>query len=427
MNNDLGSKKLKLKNISFNLFSILLPLLFLFPILKENLSTILIIVICVNTLIYSVLSKSYKQINRNVFLLTIPFWIIVCRSFLTTDLKESINHMQHALLFLIIPLFFSLIPNEFFSKKKINLYITFLKFTCLFIAIIYVIAFFVSNSADKFFIVFQHVSSFRNFVYYDFTLFKIHPTYYTTLLVFSSAHSFDIILRQKKHIQFLFILPFLIISILLLTRLNIVLMTLTLSGMVFLRSNLKLRQMLLLSGGILVLAVSIGLFTPGIKDRFVELFDSFNVKPENVSYDSTNIRRAIFDCSVGISKENFLFGVGFENLQNELNACYKENYDSSFYEKVNYMTHNYFFYILLSSGIFGLILFLFYLANIIKIALKSNNFLFYVFLFNVIIIWFTEDYLYRQYGILYFNLMLICFIRYSQNVSNETTTKFNID
>jgi O-antigen ligase len=195
--------------------------------------------------------------------------------------------------------------------------------------------------------------------------------------------------------------------------------------MVFLRSNLKIKQTLLLSAGILILVASIGVFTPGIKDRFVELFRSFNVKPKDVSYDSTNIRRAIFDCSVAISKENFLFGIGFENLQNELNACYKENYDSSFYDNHNYMTHNYFFYILLSSGIFGLILFLFYLANIIRIAFKANLFLFYVFLFNVIIIWFIEDYLYRQYGILYFNLMLLCFIRWSQNISNDASLKSN--
>jgi len=422
---DLEYKKLRLKNICFSLFSILLPLLFLFPILKENLVTFLIIVTCANTLIYSILSKSYNQINRKVFLLTIPFWIIVCRSFLTTDLKESLNHIQHALLFLIIPLFFSLIPNEFFSKRKINLYISFLKFTCLAIAIIYVIGFFINHTIEEFFIVYQHVSRFRNFVYSDFTLFKIHPTYYTTLVVFCSAHSFDLILKQKKYVQFLFLLPFLIISILLLTRLNIVLLALTLSIMVFLRSNLKIKQTLLLSAGILILVASIGVFTPGIKDRFVELFRSFNVKPKDVSYDSTNIRRAIFDCSVAISKENFLFGIGFENLQNELNACYKENYDSSFYDNHNYMTHNYFFYILLSSGIFGLILFLFYLANIIRIAFKANLFLFYVFLFNVIIIWFIEDYLYRQYGILYFNLMLLCFIRWSQNISNDASLKSN--
>jgi len=29
------------------------------------------------------------------------------------------------------------------------------------------------------------------------------------------------------------------------------------------------------------------------------------------------------------------------------------------------------------------------------------------------VIWFIEDYLYRHYGILYFNLLLICFIRYT--------------
>ena len=171
----------------------------------------------------------------------------------------------------------------------------------------------------------------------------------------------------------------------------------------------------------------LALLTPGIKHRFFELVQSFNVKPKDVSYDSTNIRIAIFDCSVDISKDNFWFGVGFENLQAELNACYRTNYDSSFYDNHNYMTHNYFFYILLSSGIFGLLLFLIYLINIIRTTLKSNNFLFKIFLVNVIIIWFIEDFLYRHYGILYFNLLLMCFIRYSENQSIETADKLNKD
>lgn len=409
-----------MKKISVQLFPFLIPALFVFPILKESWSSFIVILICLNTLVYKIAAKDYALPKTSSLFFTIPFWIVVFRSLFSDNWSISATHIQHALFFLIIPLFFFFIPKEFFSKQKIGLYISVLKFTCLSIAVIYVLSFFLKYSLSEFFIVFQNVSSFRNYVYFDFTLFKIHPTYYTTLLVFCTAHSFDLVLKQRKYAHFLFVLGFMLISIMLLTRLNIVLLVATLTLMVFLRSNLKLRQMLLLSGGILTLTVVISLLTPGIKHRFVELFNSYDVKPENVAYDSTNIRRAIFDCSVAISREDFLFGVGFENLQAELNACYHSNYDSSFYENHNYMTHNYFFYILLSSGIFGLALFLFYLFKILRIALKSGNFLFKVFLFNVIMIWFIEDYLYRHYGILYFNLLLICFIRYSENQSIET-------
>ena len=191
--------------------------------------------------------------------------------------------------------------------------------------------------------------------------------------------------------------------------------------MVFTRSNFKTRQKIIIATTIMMFGVLLSFLTPGIKNRFIELFHSYNIKPENVAYDSTNIRTAIFDSSVAIAKENWAFGVGFENLQNKLNDTYKQNYDSSFYTNKNYMTHNYYFYIFLSSGIIGLLLYLFYIINIIKICLKSNLFLFNVFLFNVLIVCFIEDFFYRQYGILYFNLFLLWFIRYSENLSNEKT------
>lgn len=414
-----------MKKISFKLFPILISLLFIFPILKENLSSFIVTLICLNTIIYKITAKDYTFIKPKTLLLTIPFCIILFSSFFSHNYRISLIHIQHALLFLIIPVFFSLIPIGFFNNQKVNLYIRILKLTCLLMAFIYVISFFRHNSIDNFFFVFQNVSAFRNYVYFDFNLFIIHPTYYTAILVFCSAHSFDLILNKKKYNEFLFVISFLIISFLLLTRLNIVLLVLTLIIMVFFKSQMNLRQKIAVSGTIVVSLTVLALFTPGIKTRFVEMFNSFNTKPENVAYDSTNIRIAIFDSSVAIAKENWITGVGFENLQNKLNDTYKKNYDSSFYTNQNYMTHNYFFYIFLSAGIFGLLFYLFYIINVIKICLKSNLFLFKVFLFNVLILCFIEDFFYRQYGILYFNLFFLCFIRYSENLTNEDKLKEN--
>ena len=413
-------ENLNMKKISLKLFPFLISLLFIFPIIKESLSSFIVILICLNTVIYKIASKDYSLPTTKTLLLTIPFWIILFCSFFSDNIPVSAIHIQHALFFLIIPVFFSLIPKENFTSKKIDLYIWILKITCILIAVIYVVFFFYHHSISDFFIVFQNVSKFRNFIYYDFKLITIHPTYYTTILVFCSAHSFDLVLKQKKYSEFIFIISFLLISLLLLTRLNIVLLVLTLVLMVFLRSKMKLKQMITVTTSIIILVVGLSVLTPGIKQRFVELFHSYDVKPENVAYDSTNIRRAIFDCSVSISKENILYGIGFENLQNGLNNCYKSNYDSSFYEGQSYMTHNYYFYILLSSGIIGLLIFLVYIINIMRLCLKSNFFLFKVFLLNVLVICCIEDYLYRHYGILYFNLLLICFIQYSKNKESDS-------
>lgn len=404
-----------MKKITLTLFPILLSLLFIFPILKESLSSFIIILICLNTIIYKISVKEYHFLNLKTLLLTIPFWIILIRSSFSDNFHNNIPHIQHGLLFLIIPIFFSLIPNIFFNKKKLDLYISILKNTCLLIAVIYVFGFFTTKSLNDLFVVFQNVSTFRNYIYSEFKLFIIHPTYYTTLLILCTAHAFDKILNKKKYVELIYIVGFLLISFFLLTRLNVVLMALLMIGMMLLGNKLIVKQKIILVSTFVSIIGCLAIFTPGIKDRFIEMYDSFNKPPVDVHYDSTNIRRAIFDCSVSTAKENFIAGVGFENLQDTLNNCYASNYDSSFYDSVTYMTHNYYFYILLSSGIIGFFFLIIYFIHIIKITIKSKMFLFNVFLFNALIVCFFEDYLYRQYGILYFNLMLMCFIQNSKN------------
>ena len=119
-----------LKNISLKLFPFLISLLFLFPILKESLSSFLVILLCLNTIIYKIASKDYKMPEAKIYLLTLPFWIILISSFFSSDFQKSMVHIQHALFFLIIPIFFSLIPKEFFTWKRLNSYLSILKITC---------------------------------------------------------------------------------------------------------------------------------------------------------------------------------------------------------------------------------------------------------------------------------------------------------
>ena len=410
---------LKIKNATLKLFPVLISFIFLFPILKENLSSFGVILLVLNVILYKFYVKDFSFINLKTLLLTIPFWIILMTSVFTTNLSISLIHIQHSLFFLIIPIAFSLIPIEVFSLKKINLYFKILKNTCLLITIIFVTSYLVDVPLWKFNFGHYNDSHFRDYIYNDFKLFKIHPTYFTSILILCSAHSYEFVLKQKKYLELIYVFVFLAITFLLLTRLNIVILVSTLLLMTLFRSSLqaKHRLFLCLAGQGLVLAFIV--FTPGIRTRFAEIANSFNVKPQDVSYDSTNVRKAIFDCDLTLLKENWATGIGFENLQDQLNYCYKSNYDSSFYLDLNYMTHNYYLYIFIGSGILGFILYLIYILNLVQVCVKKNFFLLNLLLINALILCFIEDYFYRQFGVLYFNIVLMLFLRLTKEESNN--------
>jgi O-antigen ligase len=151
-------------------------------------------------------------------------------------------------------------------------------------------------------------------------------------------------------------------------------------------------------------------FTPSAKIRFTEIINEYNRPLVGLYTSSTSIRLAILNCSINLASDNYLVGMGFDNIQNELNTCYQLNYDSDFYLENNYNTHNYFLYILIGSGVIGLLLFLYSLGYIIKLAIESNNLLFFILLLNVFIVCCVENFLYRVQGLLFFYWFLCVFV-----------------
>jgi O-antigen ligase len=419
-----------MKIITEKIYLFLIPSLFTFPLFKESISSAIIILLVLNTILYHFAHKIVPKIKLEIFFLTIPFWIVLIHSLIFNQFLNNQVPLQHALFFLIIPLCFTLIPIRFFDAKSMTLYFSILKNTCLIIGLFYITSYFYYHSFNELFVVYQNVSSFRNYVYNDVNIIKIHPTYYTTILILCCIQSFESVINEKKYFEFVYILFFIVISFLLLAKLNIVFLVIVLLGMQLFRSQYSLRKKIILT---FFLSISVALLialTPGIKSRFVEIINSANKPPQGVAYDSTNIRKAIFDCSISLLKTDYVHGVGFGNLQERLNTCYEENYNSDFYRKNQYMTHNYYFYILISSGIFGFLFFVFYAFQIIKIGFQLRYFIFTIFLVNIFFVCLIEDFIYRHYGVLYFNLLLMCFIQYSKNgytnSPNSSKKVFNI-
>ena len=404
-----------MKSINEKLFLFLIPLLFTFPLFKENVSSFFFILLAANTVVYSIITKNYKNFNyKQAAILSIPFWIISISCLLRGTFFDNLKDINHALFFLLFPIVFGLIPSLYFSKERIALYISILKNACLIICFGYILSYFVNHSLEEFRQVEYNISSFRDYVYSEIGFFKIHPTYFTAITTFCIAYSLEKVLKEKKWYEIAYILVFMLLTFLLLAKINIIFMFILIPITILFRSNISKSGKIISFSVAMTVFAGLVFFVPGINKRFTELYESVNRPPVGAAHDSTNIRVAILKCSTEIAQEHYLFGVDFVKLPGVLHECFASNYDSAFYVDHYYLTHNYFAYIFLSTGILGLLLLLFYTYNVMIILRKINLFIVYVMAVNVFLICFTEDYFYRQFGLFYFSLILFSFMKFRE-------------
>jgi len=415
-----------LKTITFQLFKFLIPALFLFPLFKESISTFLFLLLVANTLIYTWFEKPNVASLKRAAIYTLPFWVVFVNSALFFDSDSNfIRPLQRSMFFLTFPLLFAFLPVEHFTEKRVRFYLNVLKNCVAIIAIGYFSLFLFYYDFNDFFWFHWGIPKFRTFVYNEVPFFKIHPTYFTCIAFTCTAFAFDNFLKRRKFFELLYVTLFLLTTFMLLAKVNIILMVVLLFAMVIFRSRMSLQRKMISVGIIVSLTTALALAVPGIKNRFVEIFNSYNKSPVGMAFDSTNVRMAVFHCNMQIAKEEFFTGVGFNKVGGRLHKCYEENYDSDFYQQQGYLTHNYYFYFLLSSGIVGLLLFLFYVGYIIGTTFKINSFVLSVTLINVLIICFTEDYFYRQYGIFFFSLIFFSFMKLHEHKTSISAPSEN--
>lgn len=399
-------------------FPFFIYILFLFPLFKESILTILLLLLITNTIIYIYQKKKFEKPKKEILILTIPFWIILISSILRFEDFKSLKPIGNSLFFLLFPLVFNYIPSNNFTTDKIYKYLTLLKNVCVLIIISYIFAFFYKYTIYDFFIVSNNISKFRDFIYNEITFFKIHPNYFTTILIFCTAFSLKSMINNKNWFELIYIFFFILITFLLITKISVLfLIILVIYFILFQIKGYKIQKVLffvLFLGILSFLAKN----TPGLNERFYEFSDSLTKPPKDLSYNSTNIRVAIYTCDYQLVKDNFWFGTGYENIKNEIENCLNSKYTSDFYKHHQYLSHNYFLYILISGGIFSLLFFMFYIYSVFKIVLKTNLFILNVFFINVLVISMIEDFFYRAFGLFFFNLIFLIFYKNNQ-IENE--------
>lgn len=408
----------KITKISFLLLAVL-------PLLKENYNSIIIILCCVLTIINYFYNKVKKSI-KPALKYTIPFWFVLIYELISGNyqFKEAVRNLP----FLIFPLLFYFKPfyiNGRIIKKSIIIF----QISVLLQCVIYSFIFLKNNSLDKlFYVSLENIPFFRNYVAQNY-FFQIHPTYFSTFLLVSFTFSLEKLNSLKENISFNVLNIILATFYIFLFSSKIIficlMLTVIIVGIFYILKNDKKKIIypLLLFSVLLTI-----IFYPSseniIYKRFHEIKTEYNKPIIGNYHNSINIRVAIIKCSLKLLNENPLFGYG-NNLQKELNSCYKQTNKSNFYQLNTYNTHNHFINLILFGGYLYLLIFVFYLYCII-LKIK-HSFLGMLLLGQFLFICLTENFLSRHYGIVLFTycITFLIFI-ISQNDSkpeNIQTTK----
>lgn len=389
------------KKIIIFLFYLIMTL----PLLKPNISSIAVIIFTIFSIPAIYKSKFKIKDLRKYLFLTIPFFLFLFHEVFSKSFNEKTVLL--GVPFLVFPLIIFFKPY-FITIKNILKSLVVFQISTLLQCIIYLVVFLKSNHIIRLLdISNENIPFFREFVTANY-LKEMHPTYFSSFLLFSITISlFNYSKNRVLHtINFSLSIFFILLFS---SRVIIIIMLLTLFSFIILCLNKRIEKKIYKTLIFVVISLSfLYVFKLDVVNkRFIEIKNHINKPIVGNYYNSTNTRVAIYKCNVFLMEKLPFWGYG-DSLQKELNDCYEETNDSNFYKLNIYNTHNYYFHMLLYGGwIYLLIFFIFLFYLFIKI--KST--LLYLFIFiQFILVNLTENYLSRHYGVFLFCYFTAIFI-----------------
>jgi O-antigen ligase len=210
-----------------------------------------------------------------------------------------------------------------------------------------------------------------------------------------------LLLKEKKNKTDYFILVFLLLTLILLSRKMVLL---ALFGIILLRifQTLKNTKQLFFLASLLLFSLLIVLQIPEVSQRFLEIFN-FNQIDKTTS---TGTRIIIWEIIFDLILNNLFFGISWGDTQNLINS---KLVALDLNTLINKNAHNQYLQILLSSGVFGFfIITYFYIQLFIKNYQKNIYFTLTQTLF--LIVFLIENFIERQNGIIIFVFITCLFV-----------------
>lgn len=379
----------------------------LIPLTKENINSILIIVCVGLTLIFKLKFKERFQFDKQLLYLSLPFWTILLYNIFTFDF--SLKMVLLYLPFLVFPLLLKNKPDCIEHKLFVSSVKVFQCSLIVHLTISFIMYLGAYNIYDMFKVSPENIPFFRSFFYHENFL-EIHPTYFSMFLLLSASISIRSFFKKEissKHKMFSMLNSILCFFVILLLSSKMVILTTGFTVFFMLSTNFRSLdktqlRFALISFGLITITFSF-IFKDVVGERFKEIKTEYKKPIEGLYFNSTNVRVAIIKCSMGLISEVPVLGYG-NSLQADLNKCYRAKYNSDFYLRGGYNTHNYYMHLLLYGGFLFFIVFIVYICNLFN-KLKGS-YIGLLFLVQILIINLTENFLGRHYGIVFFTYFI---------------------
>jgi len=254
------------------------------------------------------------------------------------------------------------------------------------------------------------------FSYYDLVeILDIQPTYFSVFVSFSFFAAIFMIGNSwvesswPRRLFYCFWACYLYVFLILLSGKTSIIATI----LIFMAINFvyfrKRKQLMVGLLTLLLIVVASGMIIsklPVAKERFLEVL-GINRTSDWVYGDPQrnqpipDARLVKWQSSLEVIRNNWLFGVGSGDLQDELNKQYEiHNFQGGIVEQLN--THNQYLQTLVGTGLIGLTFFMVTLIASISKAIRLNNHFFLVFIALFGLCCLTEAMLERQFGILFY-------------------------
>ncbi len=358
--------------------------------------------------ILSKLTYQFKNVYTYVFML--PFFLSLLGMLNTSNYKEGWHFVEVNLSLFIFPLITLDFKRLEDSHKWKMLYSGFV----LGILIVFVMSIF--QSIEQY----QENNSISVFFYNHLSVWVMGANHMANYVIFGVIISAIELIRNKQEYlpiksRFLtagILLTFVIYTVLLSSKASLLVLVLL---MIFffaylLKMRIVNRKIIFAILVVLSISFAFALNTEVLKSRISNVKSVF--EPREVDYtsrESTVLRMSSLQASLQLIKQNWLFGVGTGDVQDELVKYYGENGYVSAHEEGTY-PHNQYLRSFLTFGVLGLfsILLLFYAMY--RQAGKHHKMIAYLWIGTMSFLFLTDDFLFFQTGVVYFSMFSALFI-----------------
>jgi O-antigen ligase len=384
---------------------ILLYILCAFPLMPPNIISILSILLLFFSSIYLVYTKQ-RSFNILFFLsiagILIPYIIALGW---TNDLAKGALIIQVRLMLLALPLAFSfkaLWLNDDEQKIAFNVFSIASIAIVVFTNLIMLIKGFTVLNPDT---TFSYRISLEEYS-------GLHPTYYCAIVYMAAFIQLYKLLKGELTKRWEYVLA--VSTIFVCTAGGIAaasratfLAYVVIAGILVLIKIKDHSKRWYFLGAFIIAAVAL-FFSPTVQNRMQEMNAANMEAPKGNNDNGTNVRSGIFACDIILLKEYWLVGAGTGDAQQELNECLSK-YETHVYKAFDYNTHNEYLNIWISTGLLGIIVWLFCLVYPLIRAIKQKHWMHVYFIVFMCICFVTENYLDRQAGATFFALMQTLF------------------